>query len=201
MYNLDSSPTITNCTFCANSATGSSGGAIFNYTSYAMIANCVFSDNSPANGGAVGNYGASSGITNCTFVGNSATTGGAVYNFTDSSLTVRNSVLWGDSASSAGGEFYNADSVSVPIITYSIVQGLNLGTGNFSSDPQLNSDFSLRATSPAIDAGDCASNLDILGNPRWDIASVANATGSNGVDIGAYEYQGNWNRPWAAAAG
>jgi hypothetical protein len=112
-------------------------------------------------------------------------------NFNYASPIVLNSILWGD-APATGGEIANLTSSSATV-TYSVVMGGYDGTGNLSSDPLLNSVLTLQAGSPAIDAGGCGSSVkttDILGNPRWDIASVANATGGNGVDMGAYEYQG-----------
>ena len=54
-------------------------------------------------------------------------------------------------------------------------------------------DLTLQAGSPDIDSGGCGTTVlatDFLGNPRWDIASVTNAANGNGVDMGAYEYQG-----------
>ena len=146
------------------------------------------------------NY-ASPTVTNCTFSDNSAQQGGAIYNYYSSLLTALNCILWGDSASALGPELYSEthgypDKVypSRTTATYSIVQGGYSGTGNLDFDPVLNSDLIPGPTSPAIDAGDCGISVlatDILGNPRWNIASVSNRTGSNGVDIGAYEYQGS----------
>jgi hypothetical protein len=55
-----------------------------------------------------------------------------------------------------------------------------------------NGDLSLRADSPAIDAGGCGDPVplrDITGNNRIDVTGTDNGTG-NGVDIGAYEYHG-----------
>ena len=104
-----------------------------------------------------------------------------------------NCVFWGDLAPDSGPEIDNYDNLSIPAVTYSIVAGGYPGTGNLDADPLLNTDLTLQPGSPAIDSGGCGSTVtatDILGRPRWDIASVANATGGNGVDMGAYEYQG-----------
>ncbi len=43
MYNLSSSPTVTNCTFSGNTA--SSGGGMFNANSSPTVTNCTFSGN------------------------------------------------------------------------------------------------------------------------------------------------------------
>jgi len=66
-----SSPTLTNCTFVANSASYSGGG--------------------------MGNYSSSPTLTNCTFVANSASyEGGGIYNGYSSSPTLTNCVIWGN---------------------------------------------------------------------------------------------------------
>ncbi len=111
-----------------------------------------------------------------------------------SSPTLLNCIFWGDT-SNGTREIQN--SVSAPTVTNSIVQGGYPGTGNLDVDPLLISNYNYRLQlqmgSPAIDSGACGSTVsstDILGNPRWDLARVANAAGSNGVDMGAHEYQG-----------
>jgi len=139
------------------------------------------------------NYLSSSTITNCTFLANSAATnGGGIYN-NASSPALHNCIFWGDVASLSENEIHNYDALSTPIVTTSIIAGGYPGTGNLDVDPLLNPDLTLQPGSPAIDSGGCGSTvtaIDILGKARWDIASVANAAGGNGVDIGAYEYQG-----------
>jgi len=112
---------------------------------------------------------------------------------TESSPIVLNSILWHNSGPAGGIEIFNDDASSMPTVSHSIIAGGYAGTGNLNVDPMLNTDLTLRAGSPAIDSGACGASVattDILGNPRWDIASVPNAAGSNAVDMGAYEYQG-----------
>jgi len=194
MYNINgSSPTLTNCTFSSNRATY--GGGLFNYSSSPTLTNCTFSGNSVSmTGGGLDNEVSSPTLINCTFFGNSATYGGGMFN-NQSSATVTNCILWNDTASSSGSEF-NDTSASV---TYSIVQGgYASGTHIISEDPLFvdvaSGDLHLQSSSPAIDQGaDCSSvvpGTDKDGNARWDIASVTNAPGMTGVDIGAYEFQG-----------
>ena len=105
---------------------------------------------------------------------------------------VTDCILSGDKAP-IGAEIHNSDNLWTPIVTFSVVAGGYPGTGNLDVDPLLNADLTLQPGSPAIDSGGCGATVtttDILGNPRWDIASVPNARGSSAVDIGAYEYQG-----------
>lgn len=66
--------------------------------------------------------------------------------------------------------------------TYSDVQGGTNGGTNINGDPMLNSDFSLMADSPAINAASPTSSdpYDILGTPRPQ---------GSGSDMGAFEYK------------
>ncbi|MCH9021547.1 MAG: hypothetical protein IID32_02145 [Planctomycetes bacterium] len=53
MFNNGASPTVTNCTFSENTATG--GGGIYNLTSSPTVTNCTFSGNSASFGGGMFN--------------------------------------------------------------------------------------------------------------------------------------------------
>ena len=196
MYNYGGSPTVVNCTFLGNSSFNF-GGGMYNSSSSPTVTNCRFLGNQAGYGGGMCNFGVMSSlptVTNCTFSGNSATYGGGIWDHNTAPI-VLNSILWGDSVLTSGPEIYcDPDSgfPCGPIVTYSIVAGYP-GIGNLNVDPMLNADLTLQPGSPAIDSGGCGAAVpatDILGNPRWDIASLPNATGSYGVDIGAYEYQG-----------
>lgn len=104
-------------------------------------------------------------LTNVTFSGNSADwSGGGMYNG-NSSLTLTNCILWGNTAP-YGAQIFN-DDPSHPAVTYSDVQGGYGGTGNIDADPRfadadgrdgvagtLDDNLRLQLTSPAIDAGD-----------------------------------------------
>jgi len=198
----ESSPTIMNCTF-ANNYAYHYGGAIHcsGGNCAATIINCVFDGNSAYQGGAFSCAGASPQICNCTFCSNSSVgggAGGAIFVISSGSVTINNSILWGnigpihevnvyDNSSSctlknccidASGSYSYAPSASC------IVED-----GCIYDDPlfvdDINGDYHLRDASPCIDAGDNSlvpSGVDkeLDGNPR-----IVNGT----VDIGAYEYQ------------
>jgi hypothetical protein len=145
--------------------------------------------------GGMYNVSASPTVTDCTLSGNSVfIIGGGMFN--DSCApAVTNCILWNDTASGSVSEF-NDTSANV---SYSIVQGgYSTGTHIITLDPQFvdaaSGNLHLQPSSPAIDQGaDCSAvvpGTDQGDNSRWDIASVTNATGLAGVDIGAYEFQG-----------
>jgi Tol biopolymer transport system component len=114
MYNNDSSPTITNCTFSGNSAYGSGGfgpgGGMYNIRSSPIVSGCQFLNNSAMNGGGMCNNENSSPIVNdCIFSGNSADEGGGMENLY-SSPVVKNCTFSGNSAIILGGGVHNFES-------------------------------------------------------------------------------------------
>lgn len=159
---------ISECTFRGNSA--DMGGGIVNVNSSPSIQNCLFGDNTSTGGGAIANKFSSPEIVNCTFSANTAAEyGGAIGNFTGSAPTLRNSILWGNTAGISGNEIHN-DLGSITHASYCDIQGsggtgvdwdLRIGEnleGNIDSDPlfvdPINQDFHLQHLSPCVDAGD-----------------------------------------------
>jgi hypothetical protein len=165
MFNDQSSPTVTNCTFAGNSARAGSG--IFNYfDSNPNVTNCIFSGNWAASdgGGMCNEDNSSPTVTNCTFTANwsdfTGGGGGGMYNSDTSNPTVTNCTFTGNSAFFAGGGMFNRpssnptvtncimwgnaavfgsnDEISGPAtVSYSCVQGGHTGTGNIDSDPNF----------------------------------------------------------------
>ncbi len=212
VYNDSSSPTFANCIFSGN--TGVYGGAVSNYASSPTFSNCIFSGNSANYGGAVDNDNSSPTFYNCLFNGNTAIDdGAAIYNYSGvtalvnvtlanngtlglynangiDKITIKNSIIW-DGIN--GG--YTASN--------SLLKGLNpSGTDNIDAvnltandifTDYVNSNYTLKQTSPALNTGEnaaftglSAATLDLAGNVR-----VYNYNNSGMIDMGAYEYQGN----------
>jgi surface protein len=114
MFNRNSSPTVTNCTFSGNSANwggsdgAGAGGGMFNYDSNPTVTNCTFSGNLAYYGGGMENYMYSSPtVTSCTFSGNSANWGGGMSNDYYSSPTVTNCIFSGNSTDCNDGGMAN----------------------------------------------------------------------------------------------
>ncbi|MBD2757682.1 choice-of-anchor Q domain-containing protein [Spirosoma validum] len=102
IYNVYSSPSLTNCVFSANSASNN-GGGIYNVYSSPSLTNCVFSANSASDGGGIYNTGSSPTLTNCVFSANSARAdGGGMFNGR-SSPSLTNCVIQDNSANQGAG--------------------------------------------------------------------------------------------------
>ena len=109
MYCNSSSPTITNCTFSGNVATGGTqgvGGGIHISNSSPTITNCTFSGNTAYHGGGIAIESSSPTIANCIFSGNVVTgqigAGGGINTFSSSS-TITNCTFSGNTAERCGG--------------------------------------------------------------------------------------------------
>ena len=239
------SPTLFNCQFIGNRAVVSeaaqgdehaqfssdvlSSGGIYNAGGSPVVMGCTFvaNDTPFGSGGGMANSGGGNPIVaNCTFFKNEGNNGGGIFNDaggifrTDStitSLTVSNSILWGNSPN-------QIDIPPTDSVTFSDVQGGFPGLGNFDEDPRFvdpdgaddilgtqDDNLRLQTESPAIDAGDNSAvpadtadldgdcditeptPLDLDRNPRFVDDPDVTPDPGNGtppiVDLGAYEFQ------------
>jgi len=124
-------------------------------------------------------YSSSPEILFCTISENSAEKrGGGIYS-RESSLSITNSILWGNSAPESPEIYVYLGS---PAVTYSDIQGGWPGEGNIDSDPLFagEGDYHITTGSPCIDAGiDTGVHSDIDGGVRPQ---------GGGFDMGADEY-------------
>jgi predicted outer membrane repeat protein len=157
--------------FSGNSAVFHGGGVAAQSASPTLV-NCQFVGNSSgANGSGVASlnsFGAAPGnplIVNATFSENTGPQG-VVTNLDTSSLTMHNSIVWGNAdANTPIGNFGPGDTTA----TYSIIEGGYTGPGTnilnvdpLYADPDgadnmpgtIDDDLSLQSGSPAVDAGD-----------------------------------------------
>jgi len=163
IYCDGSSPSITNCTFSGNFA-NRYGGAIFCTGSSPTITNCVFSGNRTelfGKGGAIYCNNSNPTLTNCTFSDNIVgKEGGAIRCENNSSATLNNCILWGNSDFSNDEDEVHVDTSSSCTLNYCCVDDTGYGgvTGNIydsnnciHSDPQFvdaaNGDYHLKSTS------------------------------------------------------
>ena len=203
--------TIRNNFISNNSATYGGGISCDNNTNYTNISNNILSNNSASYGGAL--YVTAAGslvITNTTMVNNQAEYGGAV-NFDNVYPTLRNTILYGNTASMSGAQVFLNNENCDPDFYYCDVQGgtsaFGFGSGYFytgiyqnnidtipafmaesagsgSGYNGLAADWSLQSGSPCINAGDPVGTY-----PATDLAGYPRIFDST-IDIGAYEFQG-----------
>ena len=102
MYNWQSSPTVTQCTFSGNRG----DGGMYNWQGSPTVTHCTFSGNVGEDGGGMCNKQGSPTVTDCTFSGNTADVGGGMYNW-QSSPTVTHCTFSGNTADYLGGGMCN----------------------------------------------------------------------------------------------
>jgi hypothetical protein len=141
MYNYNfSSPTLTNCSFSGNTATYY-GGGLYNYSnSSPILTNCSFTGNTSTSGGGgmVNDYNSSPTLTNCSFSDNTVTSGGGggMLNYSNSSPTLTNCSFSGNTATYGSG-MLNID-LSSPTLTNCIIWGNSSGVDNYDgSSPSI----------------------------------------------------------------
>ena len=136
MYNDDSSPTLTDCTFLGNSANG--GGGMFNRSSSPTLSNCSFDSNEVTfAGGGMLNVVSSTTLTGCTFTGNSARYYGGGISNRPSSPTLTGCTLSGNSAYEGGG--MHNEAWSSPTLTNCILSGNSATYGGGMSNVESSS--------------------------------------------------------------
>ncbi len=133
MYNKDTSPTVTHCTFSGNTAP--EGGGMHNEHSSPTMIECTFYGNTAEERGG-GIYNASNiqgepsnpALTNCTFLENTAVEGGGIYN-EDGDHTLNGCSFSGNSAMFGGGLYHDHGGVTVIGCTFTgnIGGGLRAG--------------------------------------------------------------------------
>jgi autotransporter-associated beta strand protein len=212
-YGLPSNATVTaiGCTFSYNTASGATsvGGAVFNDgnagSATLLVSNSTFTGNVAPEGGAIYHAANSPSGPNtlivraCTFGGNSSPGGGSAI-VMDGALTARlgNTILrttTGVTIVNNGGSFtsdgYNLSGDNGGGFLTNATDQINtdplLGPLVDNGGPTLT--HALLPGSPAIDRGNSFGlTTDQRGEPRpFDFASITNAAGGDGSDIGAFE--------------
>lgn len=210
----NNSPAISNNIISNNMA--SNGGGIYcsNDGSPAIINNAIYNNSASIGGGGIFcdyTYGTPT-ITNNTISNNSAGTGGALFCSLYCSVTLYNTIIFGNTASTSGQQVYLDDENSDPDFYYCDVQGgtaafgLNSGifyTGIYQNNKdtiplfvspsaesgaghgEVTDDWSLQTVSACINAG--TPDTTGFGLPFMDISGNPRISASR-IDMGAYEY-------------
>ena len=218
-----SSPQCRNILFQGNAA--DYGGGMHNQSNCSPeLINVIFSRNLSTaihseGGGIYNNAESSPKLVNVTFNGNIASyRGGAIFNVSSSSPTLINTIIWNNQCDSCGSSsqssIVNLDSLSVPVISYSLIGGsggsgtaweseLGIdGSHNIDSDPMfvyavpvgtaatMADDLHLQVTSPGINSGDPATNPSFFvfegQNIPLDLDGNQRVQGGK-IDLGPYE--------------
>lgn len=195
MFNIGgSNPTLTNVAFIDNKVTGDGGGGgMQNSNSSPTLTNVTFSGNHAVVGGGIDNWQSSLTLTNVTFSGNTADWYGAAMYSQESTPTIINTIIWGNTP----GDSQMLNDRGVSTVTYSIIAGGHRGIGNLNVNPKLGTladnggftlTYSLPPGSPAIDAG---SPLICPPLDQRDMLRPidGDSNGSAICDMGAFEYQ------------
>jgi hypothetical protein len=222
VYITHGSPAITNCVFTDNHSE-TEGGAILARTAgssvAAIITNCLIEGNSSAtDGGGIALMVSqnTTQVINCTIINNLADNGGGLLLSSTGYKTIKNTLIWGNSAASGDqvritattqANFYNCD-IEDGSAGFSYGAGATLAgvyTNCFDQDPQLSysasdpgTGWTIGAYSPCINAGDPATSLsgaaliDVNGNDRFydNPYYTGNLQAALGrIDVGAIEEQ------------
>ncbi|MGG2053615.1 InlB B-repeat-containing protein [Lysinibacillus pakistanensis] len=203
MYNkVTSSPTLTNIKFNRNEA-NDCGGGMYSEDSSPTLMNVEFSGNTASYGGGIYNINNSSTLTNVTISGNqSMVTKGAIYGG-NSQSKIQNSIIVGNHNEPALSNYTGMIAHSIldveengAVLAKFHKSKSNIETNTYKPEAIFinpsQSDYRLRANSPAINKGNNSDNTmltDLADNPR-----IQGET----IDLGAYEafpftvtYQGN----------
>lgn len=214
IYGGTANPTIQNCIITGNAAQYGGGGLASGTASslYSTFTNCVFDNNICYNYGAAMMFNSKANFINCVFKNHNNTSGtiwctsGQTINFTNCTFSGNNSwyyglffmdfgnislincIAWGNSNAYNNNGVYQISQANSATSNSSIVEGgwPGAGSSNLNTDPLFaNAALELRSCSPGINSGTTggAPAADILGNARPYGAAV---------DMGAYEYQGNY---------
>lgn len=208
--------TLTNCTFAGNTSTGHGGAvriASNTVSAVANLNNCTFSGNSAASSGGITASGtttlpATVTLRSCTLSGNSATTngnGGGLANMGSCTFNVGNTLVVGNSAATnpeAVGAFTSQGYNRIGSIGTATgfsgtgdltgVTAAQINLGLLANNGGQTDTRALLSGSVAIDKGKNIGALtsDQRGQARLiDFSTIANASGGDGTDIGAFEMQ------------
>ncbi len=181
VYFYDTDAIISNCVFRNNSveSNGWGAGALCQEHTELRAQNCLFSGNS-AKEGVIYVQSGSTCLQNCTIVSNQSS---ALCRYFSGDITVRNTVLWGNTF----GSYNSADGLDV---TFSCLPE-RTGTNNIFENPKLITETGeLLPDSPCIDRGSDmeASEMDLCGTLRWDHPWRSNNVDLSVADIGMLEF-------------
>ncbi|MBC8206880.1 MAG: right-handed parallel beta-helix repeat-containing protein [Kiritimatiellales bacterium] len=180
---LNSDVTLSRCVFENNEneigPISRTGGGLYLNNCTSVVENCLM-DGNTSESGAIVFDGGQGWVQNCTIADNS---GWGVYGISNAQITVRNTILWGNS----GGALQTDIPADVAFCCTPSGEGENSVTNALVFVP---GGYELAPVSSCIDRGtfDGAPMMDLLGSSRWDHPFRDNGVDQSDVDIGAFEF-------------
>jgi hypothetical protein len=213
-YHALANITVNNCVYYANTGIFSGGAVYQQNTCNSIFSNVVFVNNSAFRGGAIHNNNTSTfSVTNCSFYSNTSNTGGAAITVwctstTPSTLTLNNSVFWGNSTTGSTSSDINNKLVTASTINVqnSLLQnannttnyptGINFSGSNvFATDPLFNATGNLIGTDnlwmtqdDGLQPGCLSPMINSANQPAAPALDITNTNRTTLRDMGAYEY-------------
>jgi probable HAF family extracellular repeat protein/predicted outer membrane repeat protein len=140
MYCDTGNPTLTNCTFSANSADNLGGGLCSVNCSRPVLSNCTFAGNSASKGGGI--YGGARKLENCSFITNWADDGGGINTEGPCGGMELLGCTFSANMAKDGAGMVNFDTSFVTLDDCTFADNVASGTGgglqNSESDPTIN---------------------------------------------------------------
>lgn len=187
----DADLTVVNSRFEANNA--DDGGAIFNaFLGRLNVTNTLIINNffASGNGGGIYNTGVAT-VINSTLALNfevGGDFGGGIYNALDGNLTLYNSIVFSNTARAQGDDIYNAGDLVVDGLLYDIIYDEPDASFSYTNvidaNPLFSGDFTLQASSPAVNAGTTVLyNANAPGETALGISVDGDGSSDDPVDI------------------
>lgn len=200
IYNRSSQASYRNLIIRNNVSSWSGAGVYSDISSNHFINTSIFSNSAAVFG--AGFRSENSGnpkLTNCNINNNvSNNQAGGLYSSLDSSLTLNNCILWGNTdLDDIDSELQIQNLSGTAFVNHTLIRGQTpIGNGNIDSAMSINpmfvdestNDYRLEENSPLVNAGNInyfppELTLDLSSNSRFKACSI---------DIGAYEHQSLW---------
>jgi hypothetical protein len=184
LYNSGGTVTLTNCTLADNSVVGGGGGAIYQNSGTITVLNSTLTRNSAnfANGGAINVAGGTATLGNSIVAGNSVSNGGAHPDISGTVTSLGYNLIGDATGATITGDT-TGDQLDVEP---------DLDPAGLSYNEGPTETVRILSDSAAIDQGKALGSVttDQRGIARpFEDATIANASGGDGSDIGAFEVQ------------
>ncbi|MGO3706730.1 beta strand repeat-containing protein, partial [Mesonia hippocampi] len=184
MYNFSSSPNLTNVSIVNNTANQSGGGMYNNYSSPSLTNVTIANNTADVDGGGMHNNYSSPNLTNVSLTGNKANIGGGMCNTSSASPNLTNVTIANNTANADGGGMYNLNSspslTNITIANNTASQGGGM-YNTFSASPIINNSIVWGAI--VTNNGNYTANHSLIEGDSNTVNGNVDATGLSETDI------------------